>query len=662
MFVYTSAIKKLRKLTKRIREIPGGTSAGKTFGILPLLIDRAIKTPLLEISVVSESVPHLKRGAIKDFKKIMKATNRWIPEHWHGTDLKYTFSNDSYIEFFSVEQEDKVRGPRRNILYINECNNISFDTYHQLAIRTDMEVWLDYNPSSEFWVHTELNDDKDVEKLILTYKDNEALAETLVQEIEKARTKAFNNEFAQDLFADSNIKNKYWANWWRVYGMGLVGSLEGVIFKNWTTIDEVPANAKLVSYGMDFGYTNDPTTLIACYKYDNDLIFDELIYQTGLLNSEIIKLIKAHGISRDAYIYADSAEPKSIEEISRGGILIRGAIKGKDSINYGIDFLQGYNLKITKRSVNTIKELRGYTWDVDKTGKKLNKPIDAFNHCFVGETLITTNKGQKRIDKINIGDLVLTSQGFKKVNKVFKNGIKKTYKYSMQCDTFFVSLICTESHKIKTTKGWKCIKNLTESDILYIETKGILAVEQKECTLRYGSFTTKKFQRGFMFIIKTRIHTITQLIISSLLIESTTLQNTQKKDSWKIQNLLKIFKKKVLALLQSGIKAKKVLNGIGNMLKNLVLERGNYPKENAIFAKKSISQKQNIQNFAIQTARLYQIEEIGNCEQLVYDLEVDEVHEYFANGILVHNCIDSMRYAVSNMKNNKVKDLRGMFH
>lgn len=379
MFVYTTAIKKLRELKKRIREVPGGTSAGKTFGILPVLIDRATKTGLLEISVVSESIPHLKRGAIKDFKKIMKATNRWISDHWHGTDLKYTFSNDSYIEFFSADQEDKVRGPRRNILYINECNNISFETYHQLSIRTDMEVWLDYNPTTEFWVHTELNNDPDVEKLILTYKDNEALAETLVKEIEKARTKAFYDEFAVDLFAEKNIKSKYWANWWRVYGLGLVGSLEGVIFKNWEVIESVPDTARLLCYGLDFGYTNDPTTLVACYKYNDELVFDELIYQTGLLNSDIINLIKSHGATK-AYIFADSAEPKSIEEIKRAGISIKGALKGSDSINYGIDYLQGFNMKITARSTNIIKELRAYTWDTDKTGKVINKPIDAFNH------------------------------------------------------------------------------------------------------------------------------------------------------------------------------------------------------------------------------------------------------------------------------------------
>lgn len=379
MFKYTTAIKKLRKLTKRIREVPGGTSAGKTFGILPILIDTAARMPLLEISVVSESIPHLKRGAIKDFKKIMKDTGRWIGDHWHGTDLKYTFHNDSYIEFFSADQEDKVRGPRRNILYINECNNISFETYHQLAIRTDMYVWLDYNPTQEFWVHTELNNDPDVEKIILTYKDNEALAETLVKEIEKARTKAFYDEFAQDLFAESNIKNKYWANWWKVYGLGLIGSLEGVVFKNWEQINSIPESAKLLCYGLDFGYTNDPTALIACYKYDNELIFDELIYQTGMLNTDIIREIKSFGGSK-ATIFADSAEPKSIEEIRRAGIQIKPAVKGADSIKYGIDYLQSFQIKVTNRSVNLIKELRNYTWDTDKTGKALNKPIDAYNH------------------------------------------------------------------------------------------------------------------------------------------------------------------------------------------------------------------------------------------------------------------------------------------
>ena len=382
-FVYTTAIRKLRKLTKRIKEVPGGTSAGKTFGIIPILIQRATKNKFLEISIVSETVPHLKRGAIKDFKNIMQQTGRWIPEHWNATDFKYTFSTNSYIEFFSADIESKVRGPRRNILYINECNNISFETYHQLAIRTDQEIWLDYNPTNEFWVHTELDGDEDVEKLILTYKDNEALSLSIVKEIEKALFKGFKNPNLKDekLFADSNIKNTYWANWWRVYGLGLIGSLEGVIFSNWKQIQTIPSEAKLISHGLDFGYTNDPTALVSVYMWNGKLIIDEKIYQTGLLNSDIKNAINRFGITKERPIFADSAEPKSIDELKLAGIWVKPALKGADSIKYGIDYLQQYELLITASSTNLIKELRNYQWEKDKQGKTLNKPIDAFNHA-----------------------------------------------------------------------------------------------------------------------------------------------------------------------------------------------------------------------------------------------------------------------------------------
>jgi phage terminase large subunit len=379
-FKYTTAIRKLRKLKKRIKKIPGGTSAGKTFGILPVLIQRATKTPLLEISVVSESLPHLRKGAMKDFLKIMKATNRYIDANWSRTLLTYTFANGSYIEFFSADQEDKVRGPRRNILYINECNNLAFETYHQLAIRTDIEIWLDFNPTHEFWAHTELKEDEDVEELILTYKDNEGLSPSIVKEIEKALTKGFYNPELNDLFKDSNIKSQYWSNWWRVYGLGLVGSLEGVIFSNWSKIAKIPKEAVLLGYGMDFGFTNDPTALIGIYRYDGKIILDEMIYKSGLLNSDIIREMKALNVNPRATIYADSAEPKTIEEILRSGFNCRPTVKGSDSINFGISILQEQSILITETSVNLIKEFRNYTWDKDKNGQKLNKPIDDFNH------------------------------------------------------------------------------------------------------------------------------------------------------------------------------------------------------------------------------------------------------------------------------------------
>ena len=383
-FRYTTAIRKLRKLKKRIKKIPGGTSAGKTFGILPILINKATKTPLLEISVVSESIPHLRKGAMKDFLKIMKATGRYIDKNWNRTLLTYYFSNGSYIEFFSADQEDKVRGPRRNILYINECNNLKFETYHQLAIRTDMEIWLDYNPTHEFWANTELKDDDDVEEVVLTYKDNEGLADSIIKEIEKALKKAFfdPDRPIETLFQEDNIKSGYWANWWKVYGLGLTGSLEGVIFSNWSKISSIPKEAKLLGYGLDFGYTNDPTALIAIYSYNQSIILDQVIYATGLLNSDIVSRMKKAGVSPNAEIYADSAEPKTIEEIRRSGFQnIKPTVKGPDSIKFGIDIMQEQNLMVTESSTETIKEFRYYTWDKDKNGKALNKPIDDFNHA-----------------------------------------------------------------------------------------------------------------------------------------------------------------------------------------------------------------------------------------------------------------------------------------
>lgn len=366
-FVYTTAIKKLRKLTKRIRVVPGGTSAGKTYGIIPILIDLCARTPDLEVSIVSESIPHLRKGALKDFLKIMKDTNRYMDAHYNRTLLTYTFSSGSYIEFFSADQDDKVRGPRRTHLYINECNNLSFETYHQLSIRTSDVIWLDFNPTHRFWAHQELENEVDAEWISLTYKDNEGLPESIVREIEKARDRAGTSE--------------YWANWWKVYGLGEVGSLQGVVFSNWSQIDSVPDEAKLLFRGLDFGFTNDPTALVAVYQWNGMYIWDEEIYQKGLSNSDLHNMIRGLGILGTDVIYADSADPKSISELRNYGLYVMPAQKGPDSIIYGISLMQAEPFMITKRSVATIKELRNYTWATDKDGTQVNKPIDAFNHA-----------------------------------------------------------------------------------------------------------------------------------------------------------------------------------------------------------------------------------------------------------------------------------------
>ena len=362
MFKRTTATNKVLALKKRNKIIQGGTSASKTYSILAVLINKAVTIPSLEISVVAETIPHLRRGALKDFIKILKWTNRYNENQFNKSLLTYEFKNGSVIEFFSADDSSKLRGARRDILYINECNNVTFDSYNELAIRTRKEVYLDFNPANEFWVHTELKDEPDSDFLILTYKDNEALDQSIIDQIEKNKEKA--------------KTSSYWANWWKVYGEGQLGMLEGVVFSNWKQIDTIPKEAKLLGIGLDFGYTNDPTAIIEIYNYNGQRIVNELAYQTGLLNSEIAKLLPKH-----VPVYADSSEPKSIDEIKRYGITIKGVTKGKDSINYGIDVIQSNEYLVTANSGNLIKELRSYVWDTDKQGKRLNKPIDFNNHA-----------------------------------------------------------------------------------------------------------------------------------------------------------------------------------------------------------------------------------------------------------------------------------------
>ena len=361
MFKRTTATNKVLNLKRRIKIIQGGTSASKTYSILAVLINKAIIQPNLEISVVAESIPHLRRGALKDFIKILKWTNRFNDEQFNKSLLTYQFKNGSVFEFFSADDSSKLRGARRDILYINECNNISFESYNELAIRTKKEVFLDFNPANEFWVHTELKEEPDSDFLILTYKDNEALDKSIVDQIEKNRLKA--------------ETSAYWSNWWRVYGLGEIGMLEGVIFSNWKQIDSIPSDARLIGIGLDFGYTNDPTAAVEVYTWNGQRILNELVYRTGMINSDIAKILPDN-----VPIYADSSEPKSIEEIRRYGKTIKGVTKGKDSINFGIQIMQSQEYLVTSNSTNLIKELRGYIWDTDKTGVRLNKPIDFNNH------------------------------------------------------------------------------------------------------------------------------------------------------------------------------------------------------------------------------------------------------------------------------------------
>jgi len=377
-FKYTTAISRIRRMTARKKVIQGGTSAGKTLAILAVLIDIAAKNKT-EISVVSESIPHLRRGAIKDFAKVMQWTGRWVADRWNKTLLTYNFANGSVIEFFSADSEARLRGARRQVVYINEANNIDFESYYQLAIRTSEAIYIDFNPTHEFWAHTEVLPEQDAELIILTYNDNEALPDTIKRDIELNRTKA--------------ETSAYWANWWKVYGLGQVGTLQGAIYEDFEVVEGIDVSrAKFVALGLDWGFSNDPTALVAIYRQGDCLLIQELLYATGLTNQDIADKLRSLGITRAWEIVADSAEPKSIEEIYRLGFNIKPAEKGPDSVRNGIDILKRFKLQVTKDSTNLIKELRSYTWATDKEGKNTGVPIDSFNHACDAMRYVALNK------------------------------------------------------------------------------------------------------------------------------------------------------------------------------------------------------------------------------------------------------------------------------
>lgn len=373
-------------MTKKIRIVQGGTSASKTISILLWLINlcQSDTKPTLT-SVVSESIPHLKRGAIRDFRNIMIAHGYWKDSLWNISDSIYTFETGSKMEFFSTDNGDKLRGARRDRLFMNEANNCTLDAFDQLEVRTKEFVYLDFNPTNEFWAFTDIMPlRQDWEKIILTYKDNEALSQEIIDSIEQRKNRK---------------------GWWQVYGEGQLGEVEGKIYKDWAIIDEIPHEARLERRGLDFGYTNDPTAMVDIYYYNGGYILDEVCYQKGMSNKEIAESIKN---MTQTMVIADSAEPKSIDEIRLYGINMMPAVKGPGSINQGIQFVQQQRISVTKRSGNLIKEYRNYLWATDKQGKILNEPEGGLDHALDAVRYAFTSLAPKQHDKDRLKQFAIT--------------------------------------------------------------------------------------------------------------------------------------------------------------------------------------------------------------------------------------------------------------
>lgn len=360
-FQDTTATRKVFSLKKRIRAVAGGTSASKTISILVWLIDYCQTKQNKEklVHVVSESFPHLEMGAMLDFKNIMKDRGYWNGERWHGTQHMYTFETGNKMRFLSFDTYGKAHGPRRDVLYVNECNNIDYKIVDQMVTRTREIVWLDWNPSEEFWFYSEMLDKrKDIDFITLTYKDNEALDPITVAEIE------------------SHKDNK---QWWTVYGLGQLGTTEARIYSNWAEIDEVPHEAKRIGRGLDFGYSVDPSGVVDVFYWNGAYILDELLYRKGMRNDQLAQFFN-NLPDPESLIIADSAEPKSIDEIKLYNLNILPAVKGPNSIKTGINFVQQQKIYYTKRSLNLKKEYKNYVWKTDKDGKMLPVPEGGFDH------------------------------------------------------------------------------------------------------------------------------------------------------------------------------------------------------------------------------------------------------------------------------------------
>lgn len=357
----------------------GSSRSSKTYNTLIWLIVYCLSHPNTALSIVRKTLPAIKGSVYRDFRDIMMNRMKlWQEKRMNKTEMIYKFPNGSFIEFFSTDNEQKLRGRKRDVLFVNEANEISFLEWQQLKMRTTRFSIIDYNPSfsDEHWI-CDVNRDPRTYHFITTYKDNPFLEQTIVDEIESLKEKN--------------------PTLWQVYGLGLQAVIEGLIFKNVSQVDVIPDHIRKRWAGMDFGYTNDPTAIGIVAIDGNDLYIDEVCYSTEMLSSDIISVLKAE-VPR-LKIISESADPRLIQEIYRAGLNIHPVQKFKGSVEAGITKMLEYNIRVTRRSTNTLKELRNYTYAQDKEGKWLNVPIDAFNHMIDAVRYVVMNElmgGERR--------------------------------------------------------------------------------------------------------------------------------------------------------------------------------------------------------------------------------------------------------------------------
>ena len=382
----TTGLKKIKPLflnEKRFLIAQGGMRAAKTYTILMLIISWCQINADKVATIASMSYPHLSRGAIRDFKNIMKNAEIWEPDRWNSSSKIYTFGNGTILEFISVDNMG-AHGAARDLLFVNEANDMDRETFEQLAARTTGKIIIDYNPTHEFWAHTWLLKEKkeQTDFIILTYQDNEALAPSIREYIESKKPK----------------KGEAPSNWWVVYGLGQIGSLEGNIYEGWRKATEEDfEHAKLIRYGLDFGFSNDETGLVAIYEKDNgELIIEQKLFKTGILGSQYGDELRRADIDPNVLIVADSARPEIIAEIKAQGFRIVGADKNAGSVLRGIDRVKQHQIIYDGKDLE--REYLSYAWRKKRTGEVLDEPQDGNDHLMDALRYAIDDLSRKRFD------------------------------------------------------------------------------------------------------------------------------------------------------------------------------------------------------------------------------------------------------------------------
>lgn len=377
-FQVTTATEKIMAMEARIKIVQGSTSAGKTWAILPLIADDLLYEGGKKGLATGQTHPSVMAGPRTIFEEIMTDMNRWDQKAWNGMSGKYTFPNRSWLKFKAFDTTGKAKADdKRDYLFINEANHVPWAIADTLITRSK-QTYLDYNPDAEFWAHTELLPQPNSELLVLNYLDNEALPWETLEDLMIKRAKAYYDPEG-DIDDPDNIKSEYWSNWWRVYGLGLVGSLEGQIYRDWTTTNFWPELPRYV-YGLDFGYTNDYTALSQNCYYRGALYTKEKYYKVGYDSDAFIEFLYLEGVTEKDVIISDH-DHLAIAALEDAGFNVLKADKRPGSVLSGVNALCTRDVRVHWTSTNTLKEQRLYFW---KTGKDshdvTNEPVDANNH------------------------------------------------------------------------------------------------------------------------------------------------------------------------------------------------------------------------------------------------------------------------------------------